>query len=194
MDTAHVVQSLLVAVGLSAATGFRVFLPALIAAVGARAGVLPLSESFQWLASAPAIVTLSLAALFELGAYAIPWLDHALDVIATPAAILAGFLLSAAVLVDMDPVLRWSLAVIVGAGAAALVQVPTATARGVSTWTTAGLANPLIAAVEAAGATLLSILAVLAPLLVLLLLVLLAVVAWRRFRRATVASAASARF
>ena len=65
------------AVGLAAATGFRIFIPALIAATAARAGLLPLSDGFQWLASTPALVVLSLATLVELCAYAIPWLDHA---------------------------------------------------------------------------------------------------------------------
>ena len=117
---------------------------------------------------------MSLATLIELGAYAIPWLDHALDLLATPVAILAGFLLSAAVLADLDPMLRWSLALVIGGGAAALVQIPTTVARGVSSWTTAGVANPAVSTAEAAGSTCLSIAAVLAPFLALLGLVFFA--------------------
>jgi len=176
MDTAHIIESLFVAIGLAAATGFRVFVPALIASVAARTGLLELNEGFLWLGSTPALVVLSAASLLELAAYAIPWLDHALDVIATPAAIVAGFLLSAAVIADLDPLLRWSLAVVVGGGSAAAVQIPTAIARGVSTWTTGGVANPGVAAAEAAGSTALSVASVFAPYVAVLALVLLAVV------------------
>ncbi len=190
MDTAHLLQSLFVAVGLAAATGFRIFIPALIAAIAARAGLLPLSEGFQWLASTPALVVLSLATLIELCAYAIPWLDHALDVLATPAAIVAGFLLSAAVLGDLDPMLRWSLAAVVGGGGAALVQIPTAIARGVSTWTTGGIANPVVSTAEAVGSTGLSLASVLVPFFAVFALVLL--VAYLLIRRRERGPAASA--
>ena len=179
METTQVVISLLVAVALAAATGLRIFVPALVAGLAARAGVLPLSADFAWLASTPALIALGVATLLEIAAYSIPWLDHALDVIATPVAILAGFLLSAAVLTDLDPLLRWSLALVLGGGAAAAVQIPTAALRGASTWTTGGLANPAIAAGEAAGSTLVSIAAVLAPILIVLLFVIVAVLASR---------------
>lgn len=183
MDTTHVVQSLFVAIGLAAATGFRIFVPALVAAVAARAGILPLSEGFQWLASTPALLALALATLIELGAYAIPWVDHALDFLATPVAIFAGFLLSAAVLADLDPVLRWSLAAVLGGGGAALIQIPTSIARGVSTWTTGGVANPVLSTAEAASSTALSIASVLVPFFVVLALALLAAY-WFTRRRA----------
>ena len=133
---------------------------------------------------------LALATLLELGAFAVPWLDHALDAIASPAAILAGFLLSAAVLTELDPALRWSLALVAGGGAAALVQIPTVIARGLSTWTTGGVANPLIASAEAAGATVLSIVSVLAPFLALALLLLLAAWMWNRLRAQPLAARA----
>ncbi len=192
MDTAHLLQSLFVAVGLAAATGFRIFIPALIAAIAARAGLLPLSEGFQWLASTPALVVLLLATLIELCANAIPWLDHALDVLATPAAIVAGFLLSAAVLGDLDPMLRWSLAAVVGGGGAALVQIPTAIARGVSTWTTGGVANPVVSTAEAVGSTGLSIASVLVPFFAVLLLALLVAFVLIRRRDRSRSRAASA--
>jgi hypothetical protein len=172
METTQVVLSLLVALGLAAASGLRIFVPALVAGAAARAGVLPLTPEFQWLASTPALAALGAATLLEVGAYSIPWLDHALDVVATPVAILAGFLLSAAVMTDLDPLLRWSLALVLGGGAAAAVQVPTALVRGVSTWTTGGVANPVVSTAEAAGSTLVSIAAVLAPILLVVVLVL----------------------
>ena len=78
--------SVALGVGLAAATGFRVFLPLLVAALAARFGNLPLNDTFAWLASAPALFTLGAAAVLETLAYYIPGVDHALDVIAGPAA------------------------------------------------------------------------------------------------------------
>jgi len=58
--------SIALGVGLAAATGFRVFLPLLVAALAARTGHLPLSEGFQWLASTGALLTLGTAAILEM--------------------------------------------------------------------------------------------------------------------------------
>jgi len=77
-------------IGLAAATGFRVFLPLLIAGLAAHLGYIPLSENFQWLASVPALVMLGTAAAAEMLAYYIPGVDHALDVMASPATLVAG--------------------------------------------------------------------------------------------------------
>ena len=77
-------------IGLAAATGFRVFLPLLIAALAARFGHLPLNDTFGWLATAPALFTLGSAAVLETLAYYIPGVDHALDVIASPVAVVAA--------------------------------------------------------------------------------------------------------
>ena len=84
-------------IGLAAATGFRVFLPLLIAGLAAHFGFIPLSENFQWLASTPALMMLGTAAAAEVLAYYIPGVDHALDVMASPATLVAGAVASAAV-------------------------------------------------------------------------------------------------
>jgi hypothetical protein len=184
MDIAATLQTIVVAIGLSAACGLRIFIPPLVAALAARAGFLPLGADFEWLASTPAIAVLSVATLLEVGAYLIPWVDHALDVLATPAAIVAGFLLSAAVLGDIDPTLRWSLALVAGSGAAALVQIPSTLVRGASTLSSGGLANPVVSSAEAAGSTALSLLSVLAPILAVVFVAVLAAYLWSRRRSA----------
>jgi len=91
-------QSLLaiaLGIGLAAATGLRIFMPLLIVALAARFGGLPLGDSFQWLASAPALVTLATAAVAEILAYLVPGIDHLLDVIASPVTVAAGIFASA---------------------------------------------------------------------------------------------------
>ena len=50
--------SIALGIGLAAASGFRIFVPLLFAGIAARAGWLPLNESFAWLQSTPALVVL----------------------------------------------------------------------------------------------------------------------------------------
>jgi len=184
-DTAF---GLFVGLGLSAAAGLRLFVPLLVASTASVAGHLELADGFEWIGSWPALVGFSAAALLEVGAYLIPLLDNALDALAAPAAWLAGTVLTASSIVDLDPWLHWSLAIVAGGGVAGTVQLFTSVTRLTSTATTGGLANPAVATAEAGGATGVSILAVATPVLGALLavgLVLLAAraLARRRLRR-----------
>ena len=164
--------------GLSAACGFRVFVPMLATCIGARAGAIHLSPGFAWLDSNPALVVLIVATVVEGIAYLVPWLDHLLDTLASPAALVAGTMVMGSVISEIDPWLKWTLATIAGGGAAAAIQSMTVTARAASSATTAGVANPFIGLIEGLCAVFLSTLAVVVPLLaaaaVLLLLFLVA--------------------
>jgi hypothetical protein len=151
-------------IGLAAACGFRVFVPLFVAAVAVRADLLEVSDGFGWIGSVPALVSFGAATLLEVGGYYVPGVDHFLDAIATPAAVVAGTLLGAAFIADFDPWLRWSLALIAGGGLAGLVQATTVAARFSSAAATAGLANPVVATGELAGASLLSVASVVLPL------------------------------
>jgi hypothetical protein len=175
--------SICVGIGLSAACGFRVFVPLLAMNLAALSGHLTLAHGFEWIGSYPALIAFSVATLLEIGGYYIPWLDHVLDTIATPAAIIAGTLITASVVTGMTPFLKWTLAVIAGGGAAGLVQGTTVAARGVSGLTTAGLANPLVATIELGGATVTSILAIVAPVLAVLLMLAFVLVLGRKLVR-----------
>src|SRR5438105_11528773 len=130
------VLSLCAGIGLSAACGFRVFVPLLIMSVASASGHLTLAPGFEWIGSSPTLITFSVATALEIGGYYIPWLDHLLDTMATPAAIVAGTIITAAVVTNMSPMLKWTLAVIAGGGAAGLVQGTTVLARGLSTAST----------------------------------------------------------
>lgn len=161
------VMSILVGVGLAAACGFRVFVPLLALSIASSTGHIPLSNDFAWVATTPALVAFAIATVLEVGAYYVPWLDHALDLIATPAAVLAGVLASVSVLGDLPPALRWGVGVIGGGSAAGLVQGATVLARLKSAVTTAGVANPLVATVELVGSLVTSLLSFVIPFLVL---------------------------
>jgi hypothetical protein len=172
MDTLF---SVLLGIGLAAACGFRVFVPFLIVGAAARTGHLTLGSSFAWMSGAPALIVLSVATLLEVGAYYVPWLDHALDVLATPAAVVAGMVMTASVVTGLDPMTKWTLALIAGGGIAGTVQALTVGTRKVSLLTTGGLGNPLVSTLELLGSIALTLLAITLPLLAF------AVIAWALF-------------
>ena len=154
-------------VALAAAVGLRVFLPLCALSLAGWMGWVELSEGFAWLGNWQALVMLSVAAVVEIAAYYLPGIDNALDAIATPVAIGAGTLATAAVITDLPPLVKWTTAVIAGGGMAGLTQGVTSLLRLKSTATTGGLANPILATGELGGAALLSAAALAAPLLAL---------------------------
>jgi hypothetical protein len=176
------VLGVLTGLGLAAACGFRVFVPLFVAAIATRAGALQPAEGFAWIGSTPALLCLGSATALELAAYSVPWLDNALDALATPAAAVAGALVAATFAGELDAWLRWTLAATAGGGLALAVQLPSAALRAVSSASTGGLGNPVVAAGEAFGAGVGASLAIALPLLVPAALVALGVGAWMLLR------------
>jgi hypothetical protein len=167
MSGFDIAVSIALGVGLAAAVGFRVFLPLLVASVAAYTDHLQLSDSFAWLGTWPAMVMLGVAAIVEVAAYYIPAVDNLLDTITTPTALIAGTLVSAAVMTDLPPIVKWTTAIIAGGGAAGITQGVTALLRAKSTAMTGGLGNPVIATAELGGSLLISALALIAPFVAL---------------------------
>ena len=175
--------SLALGLGLAAACGFRVFVPLLALSVASRYGYAPLAGGWEWIASTPATLAFATATVLEVAGYYIPWFDHALDVVATPAAVIAGMVTSASILGDLPPLLKWTAIGIGGGGAAAIVQGSSVALRAGSGTATVGLANPIVASVELFGATATAILAILLPLLALVVAIGFVVVIFRLSRR-----------
>ena len=175
--------SIALGVALAAATGFRVFLPMFIASGAAYTGHLHLDDGFAWLGSSSALIMLSVATLVEVAAYYILFVDNLLDVVSAPAAFVAGTILSAAVMTDMPPMVKWTAAVIAGGGVAGLTRGLTGVLRAHSTVLTGGLGNFVISTAELGGAALISFLALTAPLAAIALVALLLYVAIRLLRR-----------
>ena len=159
------VMSVFIGVALSATCGFRVFVPFLGMAIACKAGHLTLSPGFEWIASYPAIVAFSIAAILEIATYYVPWVDNLMDTIATPAAIVAGTIATASVVGDMSPMLRWSLAIIAGGGVAGTVQAASVVLRGTSTATTGGVFNPVVSTFELFASIIGTILALVLPVI-----------------------------
>ena len=177
--------SICLGIGLSAACGFRVFVPLLVMSIAALSGHLSPAHGFEWIGSYPALIAFSVATCLEVAGYYIPWVDHLLDTVATPAAIVAGTIATASMVSDVSPFLKWTLAIIAGGGAAGLVQGTTVLTRGASGVTTAGLANPVVSTLELAGSIVTSILALIAPVLVVILIVGFLLIFGRKLFRRT---------
>jgi hypothetical protein len=191
--------SVMIGISLAAAAGFRVFVPLLVLSIAAKAGAVSLDPSLAFIASTPALVALSIATIAEIGAYKIPWIDHALDTVTTPAAVVAGTILAGSqfsFIGQQGELLQWAAAIIAGGSVAAAVQTTTVATRGASTITTGGIANPFIAVIESFLAVLTSILAIIVPVLVILMLLSLGSLAmyliWRWTKRRNANAAVNA--
>lgn len=150
---------------LAACSGFRVFVPLLAASLAYRTGYLTPTPGFAWLGTWPAVAALGTATVAELLGYYLPVVDHVLDVIMGPAAVIAGAILMTSALPDMPPLVRWGLGILVGGGTAGIIQTGTTLLRAGSTATTAGLGNPVLATLENLLAIVGSVLGLLLPLL-----------------------------
>ena len=194
MSNLDLVLSIMLGIGLAAATGFRVFLPMLIVSVAAYVGSLPLSEGFAWLGTPAAMLMLGVAALLEVGAYFVPGVDNLLDALAAPVAVFAGVIVSAATMTDLPPMMKWTAAIVAGGGAAGMMHGVTAAVRAKSTFLTGGFGNSAIAMVELGGALLVSLIALAAPLAAFVIVVLILWLAirliWRFHRSASRAETA----
>lgn len=186
MGELDTITALMAGIGLSAACGFRVFLPFLGLSLAAMNGYVTLAEGFQWLGTWPALVVLLSATGVEIAAYYVPVIDNLLDTIAAPVAVVAGLLAMAAIAIDMPPVLKWSVAVIAGGGVAGVVQGSTIVARALSTIHLPGPGNFIVATLEwlgAAGTTLVALLIPFAALVMVIIILLWLAIRWLRISR-----------
>jgi len=177
------ILALLIGISLAAASGFRVFLPLLAMSIASHFGIIPLSDSWEWVGGYTAIITLGAASLVEIVAYYIPWLDNLLDSIAIPLAGVAGSLLVAASIGDMSPIITWSLAIIAGGGTAAAIKTGGATTRLASTATTAGIGNPIVSSVETGTSIVLSLFSIFAPILAFIFVLIIFYIFYRIYRK-----------
>jgi hypothetical protein len=184
----QLLESIGLGLGLGVAAGFRVVVPFWVLSAAALFGHLELADSMTWLGNTSAFVGLSIALVVEIAAYSVPWLDNAIDTVALPIAAVAGTLLMAIAANQLDPFAQWSVAIVAGGGAAATVKGLNGLTRFVSTATTGGATNLILAGVELVGAVVISIFALVAPIVmfvvVLTFFILLVRFAIKAFYRA----------
>ncbi len=181
----EVLIAVIAGIGLSAACGFRVFIPLLLASIGVHSGHLSVGSSFNWLGSDWALICLGVATVVEITAYYVPWLDHALDTVATPAAVVAGSLLTMSQLQGVsggtNQGLTWIMSVVMGGGVALFVQLATVLLRIASTATTGGVGNSVLSTGEHALSAIFALLAILIP--IFLIAAFAGLIAWYIHRR-----------
>ncbi|MEA5593242.1 DUF4126 domain-containing protein [Rivularia sp. UHCC 0363] len=179
----NIIAALCLGIGLSAACGFRVFIPPLALSIAAHGGMLQLSSDWQWLTTQNAIITLSIAATVEVLAYFIPWVSNFLDSIEIGLAPIVGMFITASTLSiagDFDPTFLWILTVIAGGATAETVELGTSISRLGASVTTAGMGGPIVGFVEAISSIVISILAIALPTLTMLLVIFLIIYGTRR--------------
>lgn len=200
----EIFTALCAGLGMAAACGLRVFLPLFVAAIAVRMGGVQVGPSFQWMGSNASIALFGIAAVVEIVGFLIPWVDHALDLLAVPLAAVAGAIMMTGQLQVAGPVLdgaaapllhpglAWSLGIVVGAGAASGVEAASIAGRLSSSVLTIGWLNPIYGMVETALALVVTLAAVWVPVLVggtvmllvpVLLFALWRILAWRRQQR-----------
>jgi hypothetical protein len=159
----ELLMSLLLGIGLSAACGFRVFVPLLVMSAASLSGHMTLAPGFEWIGTEGAFAVFATASVLEVLSYYVPWVDNLMDSIASPAAVVAGTIVMASSVSDMSPLLKWTLAVVAGGGTAAVFQGATTLVRGASTAMTAGLGNFAVSSAELGISSVLSVLAIALP-------------------------------
>ncbi len=177
-------QSIALGIALAACAGLRAWLPLFAVGLAVRFGVVPLGDSFLFLGSNTALAVFFVATIIELLADKVPVVDHALDSLSTFLKPVAGVVLAASVLWTVDdPIVALALGVMVGAPASLLPHTAKATARGVLSPLTAGLAAPVLSVIEDIIAFGLVALAILAPFVAAAGVVLFALVTGRFVRK-----------
>jgi hypothetical protein len=165
-------------IALSACCGFRVFIPLLAGALAGHFHFFLLPADMQWLASWPAIICFGTAAIAEIAAYYVPFIDNLLDTIATPLSVAAGTVLATSFLplTDMDPLLRWGTGLLAGGSSAGVIHIGAGLLRLFSSKATVGTGNAIVSTTENAAAISGSVLSFIIPVIVAV--VLLALIIW----------------
>jgi len=167
------VIQVLAGISLAASCGLRAFLPPFVVGLAVRLGAvevvlgrpLELNPAFAWLTSTPALVVFGIAVVAEVVADKVPVVDHALDVVQTIVRPLAGMLVVAANLRDLDPLPAAVIGLVVGGSIAGGVHLVKAKIRLLSTLGTGGIASPVLSGLEDLMSLVGSVLAVLAAVL-----------------------------
>jgi hypothetical protein len=180
------ITTIAMGIALSATAGFRVFVPMLAAALAGHFNIMHLPADMAWLSSWTSIICFATASIAEIGAYYIPFIDNLLDTISTPLSVAAGTLLAFSILPvsSQEPIVRWGLAFLAGGSTAGTIQLGTGLLRLLSSKTTVGTGNVVVASTENVAAFSSSLLSFVIPvILALLLLVLCSWIVIKLFKR-----------
>ena len=167
------IPAIAMGIALSATAGFRVFVPMLAGALAAKFGIINTPADMAWLGSWTAIILFATAAVVEIGAYYIPFIDNVLDTIAAPLSVAAGTVLASSILpiADQEAWVRWGVALLAGGSVAGTIQLGTGLLRLFSSKATVGMGNAVVSTGENAAALGGSILSLVMPVVMAVLLI-----------------------
>jgi hypothetical protein len=176
-------MSVATGIALAAAAGFRAFVPLLAAGLAIHFGWVEPARGFDWLGEPVVLVALGVATAAEIAAYYVPGVDHVLDLIGAPVAVVAGIVAAAGVMVGLPDWLRWLTAIGAGGAVATAGHAINAVGRAKTVAATGGAGNPVYSTAELAGSVLMAALAFILPVIVVIVLLGLAAWALQRRRR-----------
>ena len=160
-------------IGLAVSSGFRIFMPFALLSLASLFNFIELNETFLWIGTPLALMIFIVATIVEILAYYFPYISNLLDTIEAPMAYFAGVILLVAVVPDMNPAIKWSVAIIAGGGVSVTTQLSTAGVRGALNFASGGIANVIVSTFEIIMSMFLAFIAILLPILVPLILILL---------------------
>lgn len=175
--------SVFLGIGLAASVGFRVFLPLFALSLASYFNVWELNESWQWIGSMTALITLGVATLVEIGTYYIPFVDNLMDTIAIPLATVAGTAVMVSTVADLSPVVTWALAIIAGGGTAATIKSATGATRLTSSVSTAGLGNPIVTTIETGSSIVMTVLSLFLPVVGFIMVIVILIVFHKLYKK-----------
>ena len=117
------IAAVIVGLLLSLSAGVRMTLPLLAVNLLAFYHEITLPDNMAWLGTQTTLIILSVAAVTETVVHFIPAAGTYLKAMATPLAFVAGTLLMAVPLGDKNPLYQWTLAAVLGGGAATLAHL-----------------------------------------------------------------------
>jgi hypothetical protein len=179
----NMLLSVATGIALAAAAGFRAFVPLLAAGLAIYFGWVEPARGFDWLGEPVVLGALGIATAAEIAAYYLPGVDHVLDLLGAPVAVIAGIVAAAGVMVGLPDWLRWLTAIGAGGAIATAGHALNAVGRAKTGAVSGGLGNPAYSTAELAGSILVSALAVALPVLAVPVLVALGAGMLQRRRR-----------
>ena len=182
------ILSFFLGIGLSASSGFKVFLPLFLIGFLSFLGIdfILISEDMIWIKNPIVLFVIGILTIIETSIYFIPFLDNRMDKFKIPLSFIVGAVIMKATLISFSLSAGWIISFVFGGGAAIFFSYTTAIARRITTITTRGAGNFLINVAEIFIALVLSITAiVISPLafLITVILIIMMLIALNRLEK-----------
>lgn len=149
---------ILIGLGLSAASGFRLFVPFAILSIFSISGIYNTTSTPFIFSSDLFLVIFIILSVSEVLLFYNPWIDNMLDLISTPASIFSGIIITYFVLYDTEIYLRLLISVILGGLVSLNVQLLTVKARSSTSIFSKGNGNQIVSTIENISSIFISIL------------------------------------